>query len=204
MKIKICGITNSEDALFCEKCGADMLGFVFYDKSKRFIEYRTAERIIGELSPATQKIGVFVNESADTINKIAHDLNLSAVQLHGDETPETVRKINYPVIKSFRVKEGFDFSVLNNFHTAQPLLDTFTKEYYGGSGRTFNWEMIPEELKGKIILAGGISASNITDIYSSVKPYAVDLSSSLEREPGKKDKAKVLDFFSLTKKFYKD
>lgn len=201
MKVKICGITNPEDALFCEKCGADMLGFIFYEKSKRFVDRGIAKEIISRLSPETEKIGVFVNESAQTINNMAEELNLTAVQLHGDETPETAAEIHHPVIKCFRIKENFDFSILNSFSNAQPLLDTFNVDFYGGSGMTFNWEIIPSELRNKIILAGGISALNIQQILTCIRPYAVDLSSSLESEPGRKDKSKVLDFFNLIKTF---
>lgn len=199
MKVKICGITNAEDALLCEAGGACMLGFIFYSRSKRFVNYNSAGEIIKRLSPRTEKVGVFVNESAQKINEIAGILKLSAVQLHGDETPEEVSKINYPVIKSFRVKEGFDFSLLESFGKARVLLDSFTSEQYGGTGKSFSWEVIPENLKGRIILAGGVSGSNIGYIYSTIKPYAVDLSSSLEKSPGKKDHSKVQEFFNVLK-----
>lgn len=199
MKVKICGITNAEDALLCEARGADMLGFIFYNKSKRFVDYTSAGEIIRMLSPHTKKVGVFVNEPAQKINEIAGMLNLSAVQLHGDETPEEISKIIYPVIKSFRMKEGFDFSLLESYGSARALLDSFTMGSYGGTGKSFNWELIPTNIRQRIILAGGVSASNIGFIYSSIMPYAVDLSSSLEKNPGEKDHRKVEEFFDVLK-----
>jgi phosphoribosylanthranilate isomerase len=195
MIVKICGITNLEDALFCERSGADMLGFVFYNKSKRFISYDSAKKIIEALSPKTKKVGVFVNEPVEMVNSFAEKLKLNAVQLHGDETPKYAFQINHPVIKSFRINEDFDFSILGQYKNAMPLLDAFSNNQYGGTGKKFNWEVIPDRLKSQIILAGGISAANIKFIQDNVKPYAVDLSSSLESEPGKKDHKKVTEFF---------
>lgn len=197
MKVKVCGITNARDALLCEALGADMLGLIFYRKSQRFVEYEAAEEIIGKLNPETKTVGVFVNETAERVNEAAGHLGLSAVQLHGDEKPEEVSKITFPVIKSFRMKEGFDFSILDSYGNARALLDSFAGNQLGGTGKSFNWEIIPDDIKSRIILAGGVSASNIGYIYSTIRPYAVDLSSSLETEPGKKDHAKVKEFFNL-------
>ena len=195
MKIKICGITNSDDALFCESIGADALGFIFFRKSKRYIKPELAKNIITRLSPFTMKVGVFVNESVDFINKTASELNLNAVQLHGEESPDIIEKINLPVIKSFRINNEFDFSILEKYSNNSFLFDTYSDSGYGGTGEVFNWKLIPEEIKSKIILAGGISIDNIADIFTNIKPAAVDLSSSLESEPGKKDKDKVKEFF---------
>lgn len=195
MKIKICGITNIEDALLCESEGADALGFIFFKKSKRYIEPNSAKEIINHLSPFTVKVGVFVNESADFINETAAHLNLNAVQLHGEESPEIIRKIDNQVIKSFRINNGFDFSILEKYSNNSFLFDTYSDLEYGGTGKSFNWKLIPDDLKNKIILAGGISILNIEDIFNNIKPAAVDLSSSLESEPGKKDRKKVKEFF---------
>jgi phosphoribosylanthranilate isomerase len=195
MKVKICGITNLDDALLCQTLGADVLGFILYPESKRYISPEDALKIIENLSPFTMKIGVFVNESSEKINGIASKLKLNAVQLHGNETPEIVSKIKYPVIKSFRIKEQFDFSVLHEYKNAYYLLDSFSKTQFGGTGIKFNWNVIPDNLKNKIILAGGVSVENIEEIFNTIKPAAVDLSSSLEYEPGKKNKDKVTEFF---------
>lgn len=195
MKIKVCGITNLEDALLCESNGADLLGFIFYERSKRFINFADAKKIIKKISLFTLKVGVFVNETADYINSAVNQLKLSAVQLHGDESEELAEKIDAPVIKSFRINEEFNFNKIGNYKNITPLLDTFSNSEYGGTGRSFNWENIPNELRPKIILAGGISIKNIEEVYFKIKPLAVDLSSSLEIEPGKKDESKVKEFF---------
>ncbi len=195
MKVKICGITNIEDALLCESLGADALGFIFYKGSKRFVEPDDAGKIISELSPFTLKVGVFLNESSEEINKTAKEIKLNAVQLHGNENPDMTSKINLPAIKSFRINDGFDFSILKEYENVSYLFDTYSEKEYGGTGKTFNWELIPDELRSKIILSGGISVNNIEEIYNNIKPAAVDLSSSLESKPGKKDKEKVKEFF---------
>jgi len=196
LKVKICGITNLDDARYCEKNGADALGFIFYEKSRRYIAPDRAAKIISGLSPFTVKVGVFVNTHPQDINKIAGQIKLNAVQLHGDETPEQAAGIDYPVIKSFRIKEQFDFRILNYFKNVSFLLDSYSGDGYGGTGRKFNWHLIPHELNGSFILAGGISTENIEEIFNSVKPKAVDVSSSLEKLPGIKDHKKVKDFFN--------
>jgi len=196
LKVKICGITNIEDAQLCENLGADALGFIFHKKSKRFIRPETAGKIISKLSPFTLKVGVFVNGTPEEINKTAKEIKLNVVQLHGEEIPDMISEINLPVIKSFRIKDGFDFSILKKFENLRFLFDTYSEKEYGGTGKTFNWELIPGELRNKIILSGGISINNIEEVYKKVKPVAVDLSSSLESAPGKKDKEKVKEFFN--------
>ena len=146
------------------------------------------------------KIGVFVNESFELINEITHYTNLNAVQLHGDETQEIINLINLPVIKSFRISNDFDFLKLSNYENCNFLLDSFSDNHYGGTGKNFNWKLIPNEIKNKIILSGGISSNNIEQIMQKIKPMAIDISSSLEKAPGKKDKNKLHKFFTLFNK----
>ena len=201
MKVKICGITNLEDALLCQDLGADALGFIFYNKSKRFIPADKAAEISKNLSPFIMKVGVFVNESAETINRIVQEVKLNAVQLHGEEKPEFLKTIPLQVIKSFRINNGFDFSILKTYQNAWYLLDTFSETEYGGTGKSFNWNIIPEDIRGNIILAGGVSSDNIEDIFYNIRPAAVDVSSSLEKEPGKKDIEKVKQFFKTINHF---
>ena len=196
MKVKICGITNLEDALLCEELTADALGFIFYEKSKRYVAPETVEQITEQIDAFILKVGVFVNEQPDRINSIAKSAGLNIVQLHGDETPEIISQINLPVIKAFRVNEQFDFETLNNYKNCYYLLDTFSKSEYGGTGKSFDWNLIPTELRSKIILSGGISSSNIQIIKTEINPYAVDVSSSLEEYPGKKSKGKLKEFFN--------
>ena len=199
MKVKICGITNLDDALLCSETGADALGFIFYDKSKRYVQPDEAKRIISQLPAFLTKVGVFVNEDSDKVNEIAKLTGLNSVQLHSDEDNQYLERINYPVIKSFRVNDDFDFETLNSFNNCGWLLDTYSKNEFGGTGEVFNWDSIPNNIRSKIILAGGINIDNIEEVFKHVKPYAVDLSSSLELSPGRKDKNKVTEFMNKIK-----
>ncbi len=196
MKIKICGITNIEDALATESFGADAVGFIFYKKSKRYVAPEQAEHIIKSLSPFTTKVGVFVDETFEIINNISKQTGINLVQLHGDENPDIIKSISLPVIKAFRVDDNFDYNELNQYHEYSILLDAYSENEYGGTGNKFNWEKIPVEIKDKIILSGGISSDNIEFIYKNINPAAVDLSSSLEITPGKKDKKKMEKIFN--------
>jgi len=196
VKIKICGITNKEDALAAESFGADAVGFIFYNKSKRYVAPEQAEHIIKTLSLFTTKVGVFVNETFEIINKISKQTGINVVQLHGDDNPDIIKSILLPVIKAFRVDDNFDYNNLNQYQEYLILLDAYSENDYGGTGNKFNWEKIPFEIKNKIILAGGISSDNIEFIYKDINPAAVDLSSSLEITPGKKDKKKMEKFFN--------
>ena len=196
MKLKICGVTNLADAFLCEELGADALGFIFYEKSKRYVAPETVEQITKQIGAFILKVGVFVNVQPDKINSIAKTTGLNIVQLHGDEIPEIITQINLPVIKAFRVDEQFNFELLNNYENCYYLLDTFSKSEYGGTGKTFNWNLIPVNLRSKIILSGGISSDNIHIIKKEINPYAVDVSSSLEEYPGKKSKEKLKEFFN--------
>ena len=197
MRVKICGITNIEDAQICTEYGADALGFIFHPDSKRFIAPAAAKEIISKLPLFLTKVGVFVNVKPDYVNSIANEIGLTAVQLHGDESIEYTMRVELPVIKSFRVDDNFDYSQLMQFSEHSILLDTYSKGHYGGTGSTFEWNAIPSELRNRIILAGGIAEENIEEIYNEIRPQAVDLSSSLEDTPGKKDHQKVISFFNL-------
>ena len=196
MKIKICGITNTEDALAAESFGADAVGFIFYKKSKRYVSPEQAEHITKTLSLFTTKVGVFVDESFEFINKISKQSGINVVQLHGEENLNIIKSISLPVIKTFRVDDNFDYSKLNQYQEYSILLDAYSENNYGGTGNKFNWEKIPSEMKNKIILAGGITSDNIAFIYKNINPAAVDLSSSLEITPGTKDKNKMKKFFN--------
>ena len=195
VKIKICGITNLEDALICEKEGADALGFIFYSGSKRFITPHRADEIISKLGPFLAKVGVFVNESVRNINKIVSECGLTMVQLHGEESPDQIKNINVPVIKGFRVDKNFNYAGLKEYKDCFFLLDVFSASEYGGSGNAFKWEDIPVTLREKIILAGGISIENLERIFTKIKPAAIDLSSSVEMAPGIKDYKKIYNLF---------
>lgn len=196
MRVKICGITRLEDALVCEKYGADAIGYIFYEKSKRYIKPEDARKISEKLTSFITKVGVFVNESAEDINRISKIAGLNAVQLQGDESVELLEQINVPVIKGFRVDDNFDFQILNSYKDYGLLLDSRSDFEYGGTGHTFNWEKIPAEFKHKITLAGGVSSDNIEFIMKEIDPAAVDVSSSLEVSPGVKDHNEIIKFIN--------
>lgn len=199
VKVKICGITNPDDAIHACECGADLIGFVFYKKSPRYIAPERAGLIIKRLPAPVEKVGVFVNESSETINRIVEDTGLTVVQLHGEETPEFTKEIKVKVIKAIRVKNEDDISGMQKYSVSAFLLDSFTQSY-GGSGKTFNWEIAKEAKKyGKIFLSGGLTPDNVADAISAVKPYGVDVSSGVESAPGKKDKNKVKEFLKKVK-----
>ncbi|GAB6282328.1 MAG: phosphoribosylanthranilate isomerase [Ignavibacterium sp.] len=195
MKIKICGTTNLDDALLCEKLGCDAIGFIFYEKSKRYINPENAYSIIKKLSIFTIKVGVFVNQNPEIINQVSKKCKLNVVQLHGNEEPELINKIDFPVIKSFRIKDNFDFNIIEQYHCNNFIFDSFDENYFGGTGKKFNWKIIPEKILSKVILSGGISINDLEYIMSELKPYGIDLVSSLENFPGKKDKIKLNEFF---------
>jgi len=195
--VKVCGITNIEDALLCANAGADILGFIFYEKSKRYISPEMAAEIIAKLSGKTSLTGVFVNLDADNINETVAMTGIDTVQLHGDESPELLDRVAANKVKAFRVGERFDFNKVRQYESATPLFDSFSEIEFGGTGRKFNWDIIPQEFTAKYILSGGISRENIEDAVNLLHPFAVDLSSSLELFPGKKDPQKVSDFFEL-------
>jgi phosphoribosylanthranilate isomerase len=194
-RIKICGITRSDDADAAEAAGADAIGFVFHPSSPRYISPEHAGSISRRLGPFIAKIGVFVNTPPETIQAVCRDAFLTGVQLHGEETPETVRDIQsfVPVIKAFRVGNGFNPAVLEQYAAAAFLLDTFVEgTSYGGTGKTFDWNTAGACTQyGRIILAGGITPENIADAIRTVNPWGVDVSSGVERSPGVKDHEKI-------------
>ncbi|MEW6196789.1 MAG: phosphoribosylanthranilate isomerase [Bacteroidota bacterium] len=196
MKVKICGITNIEDALQCAEYNADAIGFIFYEKSKRYISFEKAKEIINQLPPFLMKVGVFVNEEAEIVNESAQKIGLNLVQLHGDESTEYVSKIHLPVIKAFRVDEKFDWRVIDNYKNCGIMLDSFSQNEYGGTGKTFEWNTIPTKYKNKIILSGGITIDKLEQIFSEIEPAAIDVSSSLEISTGKKDPQKLKEFLT--------
>ncbi len=200
MKVKICGITNLEDALYCQKAGADALGFVFYEKSKRYISPCEAKKINDKLNPFIVKVGVFVNNTAEEINNISKISGINLVQLHGDELPDIVKKINLPVIKAIRIKGKVNMTEIEKWNNVKLLFDTYTEENFGGTGKRFNTNFLPENIYVNSIIAGGINCDNINEILNNnILPAGVDLSSSVEVTPGKKDRKKIDEFFRIIK-----
>ena len=198
--VKICGVTNLDDARFALECGADAVGLNFYERSPRFVTIDRAVEIVSQLPEHKSKIGVFVNASRKRIHEVTQAVNLSAVQLIGKEGPDDLINFESSVIKVFRVYPGFEVEVLRNYIVDAFLLDTYQDETFGGSGKTFDWNLaIAAKEYGKIILSGGLNPENIEDAVRYVQPYGVDVSSGVEREMGKKDPWKVREFIARAK-----
>ncbi|MBI4744556.1 MAG: phosphoribosylanthranilate isomerase [Actinobacteria bacterium] len=197
VRIKICGITNIEDAILAVDLGADALGFVFAE-SPRKIDLEAAKIIISMIPPFVSRVGVFVNEEEEKVKEIARECKLDVLQFHGDESPSYCNKFTeQKVIKAFRMKDLSDLDGFAFYSTSAFLLDAFSEDLYGGTGKTFNWEIALQAKKyGRIILSGGLNPENIKKAVTLVEPYAVDASSGLEKEPGKKDSEKMKAFFS--------
>ena len=201
-KVKICGITNLQDALFAAEQGADALGFIFYKKSPRYVSPREAKHIIQHLPKAMKKVGVFVNARERTIRKIADDLGLDWLQFHGNETGDFCDRFSdYKVVKAFRLKGELNPEVLSEYNVWAYLFDTFQKGRFGGTGKSFNWQVLGA-LKGvgkPIFLSGGLSPHNVREAIKYVAVQWVDASSALEKYPGKKDHQKVKRFINTAK-----
>ena len=195
IKVKICGMTQLKDALFAVEQGVDAVGFIFYKKSPRAVTMKTVREIITKLPPLVDTVGVFVNESAERLNKIADYCGLDLVQLHGEESPAFCRKIHRRVIKAFRVKDLQSIKQLEKFPVSGFLLDTFSDDLHGGTGKTFDWNLaLPAKKMGPVILAGGLTPRNILQAVRQVRPYGVDVCSGVEKSSGIKDLEKVRAF----------
>jgi len=200
VKVKICGITTLDDALMAVAAGADALGFVFFEKSPRCINPVAAAKIIAKLPPFVQTVGLFVNEEIEQINWTADFCGLDVVQLHGDEIPEDCQAVNRRIIKAFRVQNIVSIDPLKKYQVSGYLLDAWCPDCYGGTGKTFNWEVAAAARQyGRIILAGGLSPDNVAEAVRVVQPYGVDVSSGVESAPGKKDGEKVKAFIKRAK-----
>jgi phosphoribosylanthranilate isomerase len=197
MLVKICGITNVEDALAAVEFGADALGFNFYAKSPRHVSPEKAAKILEEIPPSILRVGVFVNEAETVVKDLSVGLELNYLQFHGDETPAYCEQFAVPYWKAFRLKDGKTIELMKKYKCDYYLVDTFMAQAYGGTGVTGNWDLAREAKKlGKIILAGGLNPENVADAIRTVKPDGVDVASGVEEKPGRKDAAKVERFIS--------
>ncbi len=203
-RVKICGITNIEDARHASACGADALGFVFYPGSPRFVDPDQARRIIAELPPFITTVGLFVNETPARIREMVEFCGLNTVQLHGDEEPE---QCDYPpcrVIKALRLQDDMDETAFTSYQVSALLLDAYVPDRFGGTGKRCDWDKAAKVAAShRVILAGGLSPDNVAEAVCKVHPYGVDVSSGVERTPGQKDPEKVAMFIRMAKEALK-
>lgn len=197
VRVKICGITNLEDALASLFYGADAIGFVFYKKSPRYISPGKAGNISRILPRGISRVGVFVNEKENVVKKIAKLCGLDMLQFHGEESCEYCRKFKgYKIIKAFRVGGKINLDDLCGYKTFAYLFDTYSKAKPGGTGKKFNWNLLKQivKIKRPVFLSGGLTCGNVQKAIKLLKPDWVDASSALEIRPGEKDHKKIRRF----------
>ncbi len=199
-RIKICGITNLEDALAAVESGADALGFVFAESPRR-ISPENAARIIRSLPPFLTCVGIFVDESVETVRKIARECQLNVLQFHGNESPDYCRKFMIKIIKAFRVGDEHSLKSMHHYQVDAYLLDTYRQGTPGGTGQSFNWDLAlrAKEFGPPVILAGGLTPANVVEAIGKVNPYGIDVSTGIEAEPGKKDHRMMKEFIKVVR-----
>ena len=203
VRVKICGITNLSDAEHALRYGADALGFVFAESPRRIAPQKAA-KIIRKIGPRVAPVGVFVNEKPENVLKIAWECQLSTVQLHGDESLATIKDIRkagaLKVIKSFRIANAADLARIESFEADAYLFDTKADGRFGGTGKSFDWTLLKNaKFRRPVILSGGLKPGNIEEAVRAVCPYGVDVSSGVEKSPGKKDPKLVKEFIERAK-----
>ncbi|MDH5328231.1 MAG: phosphoribosylanthranilate isomerase [Gammaproteobacteria bacterium] len=188
-RVKICGITRPDDGLNAAMLGADAIGLVFYEKSPRAVDVRIAKEIIAVLPPFVTVVGLFVDPTPQEMAAVLHRVPLDILQFHGNEEPGECSCYNKPYIKAIPMRDGVDLEAQCKRYAGARglLLDSYDPNLAGGTGKTFNWSLIPKKLNKPIILAGGLTPDNVWKLISSVRPFAVDVSSGVEVAKGIKD-----------------
>jgi phosphoribosylanthranilate isomerase len=201
IRVKICGITQYDDAKIAVSMGVDALGFIFHPKSPRYIHPLAARDIIRRLPPFIAKVGVFVNHKASTITAVVKEAGIDTVQLHGSEPPQLCEELSTAIIKAFPVGPDFDLAVLGTYPVSGYLLDTWSDSLAGGTGRSFDWSIAKQatHYHHNIILAGGLGPTNIAEALETVQPYAVEFNSGVEIKPGIKNPRKMRDAVEIVK-----
>jgi phosphoribosylanthranilate isomerase len=199
-RIKICGITREEDLAVAVAAGADALGFVFYAPSPRHVTPQRAAQLLARVPAFVSRVGLFVNELPETVRAVLAQAPLDLLQFHGDESPAYCAQFGRPWIKAARVKPGLDLleyaAMFAEAGGAVGLLLDAYVEGYGGSGKTFDWSLIPSSLPLPVILSGGLHPGNVAAAVRSLRPWAVDVSSGVERAKGIKDDQKIIEFIA--------
>jgi phosphoribosylanthranilate isomerase len=200
VKVKVCGITNQRDAEAAAVYGADAIGFIFAPSPRRLAP-QTAKKIVKALGPFISTVGVFVNEKPAEILAIAEEVGLTAVQLHGDESAAVLKKLkDLRVIKAFRVAKAVDLYATRGYTPDAFLFDAKVEGLYGGTGKSFDWKILKNfDGKAPFILSGGLTPANVREAVSVARPYGVDVSSGVERQPGMKDADLIKEFIKNAK-----
>ena len=194
-RIKICGLTREADVDAAVAAGADAVGFVFYDRSPRFVPPERAAELARRLPPFVTPVGLFVNASADTIGRALQALPNLLLQFHGDERPAACNWFGRPYIRAARMEPGFDLlDFALQFSQAQAILLDAHVEGYGGGGKVFDWSLIPRNVPLPVVLSGGLHAGNVTTGVRQLRPWAVDVSSGVEASKGIKDASLIQQF----------
>lgn len=202
-KIKICGITHSDDAVAAVAAGADALGFVFYPKSSRYVAPEVAREIALKLGAFTVLTGLFVNATRGEINEVLARVPLHLLQFHGDETSEFCESFHRPYMKAIRMHPDINLAdVFKNYASASAiLLDAYKPGIPGGTGETFDWTRVPKNPSIPVVLAGGLTSENVAQALVTTDVYAVDVSGGVEAAPGRKDREKIKRFIINARKF---
>lgn len=194
-RVKICGITTSADARVAVEAGADMIGLIFYPPSPRYVTPEQAQAIVASLPAEVTAVGVFVNESVDTVSRVAQASGVQMVQLHGNESPALCQQLPWRVLKTFRFTAQVQPEMMRQYTVEAFLIEGFHAEVYGGGGARADWQRVAAlHHYGRIILAGGLTPENVPEAIRMVRPYAVDVCSGVEATPGTKDWHKVRAF----------
>jgi phosphoribosylanthranilate isomerase len=196
-RVKFCGFTHQDDVAQAVALGADALGFVFYGPSSRYVSPEHVQTLTRSVPAFVTRVGLFVNEEAETVQRIFEIARLNLIQYHGEESPEFCDAIGLPYIKAFRVRKGMDLRTeMDRYpHASGFLLDAYVKGQPGGTGERFDWELIPQS-HAPIILAGGLTPDNAKDAIDQVAPWALDVSGGIETKPGRKDPDKMARFMN--------
>ena len=195
-KIKICGITNLKNALEAVEVGVDALGFVFFSKSPRYINPKKARAIINLLPSFVLRVGLFVNAPKEEVLSVISESRVNLLQFHGDEDEKFCNQFNLPYIKAISLKDGINLLEYCQLFVSSSaiLIDTYSHEMRGGTGKTFNWDLIPKNLPLPLIIAGGLDSKNVSSLINSVNPYGVDVSGGVEIDKGIKDLSMMKNF----------
>ncbi len=199
-RVKICGITNIEDAKSAILAGADAIGLVFYEASPRYVSINIAKEITDNIPPFINCVGLFVDADDSFIREVLKEVAIDTIQFHGQETEQACALYNRPYIKAVRMNENVNlFEEVTRYPAAKALLlDAYVRGVPGGTGKAFDWSIIPKDLSKPVILAGGLDENNVKKAISQVRPYAVDVSGGVEKSKGIKDSIKIKKFISET------